>query len=319
MTAGPIACAACGAKLRSDRKRCLRCGAPITLAASGIAPAPLTKMLVGAAALAVAALAIIMLRGVPMPLRASMPQAIGAIAATPRAAVANAAAASAVQTNLSGAAAAEVVLSANRDATAAYARGDVTAAIDNLTRAVDADPQNAMALNNLAQVLVRAGRVQDAIPYFDRAITLSDSTWAYHFNRARAYEALKQWDAAIADYRDATQLFPYDYATQFNLAKTLEASGNLPDAIDTYQHAIDLAPGQPDFHLAKAHALELAGRAKDAATAYRAYLDLQPDGRDADKIKARIAQLEGTPGAGAAPESAPAAAASTLAADRRVP
>jgi tetratricopeptide (TPR) repeat protein len=208
------------------------------------------------------------------------------------------------------------VVAANRDAAAAMSRGDVDRAIDDLTKAVQADPQDAMALNNLGQALVRAGRARDAIQYFDRAIELSDATWAYRFNRTKAYEALKQWGPAIADYRAAEQLFPDDYATVFNLARALEADGSLPQAIDAFTRAITLAPGEADFRLAQGHALEEAGRVKEAAAAYRAYLDLEPNGRDADKIKARIAQLEGTPPPPGGAANA-AVAAGTLAADRR--
>lgn len=289
MTAGAIVCAACGAKLRSDRTRCLRCGAPIAQASRRADPRTLALLLGGGALVGVGVLAAIVFRGTRVPTASPVPSTVTASAPPPAARQV-----SDVTAAVNAPAPAEVVLSSNRDATAAIARGDLDRAIEDLTRAVEADPQNGMALNNLGQALVRAGRARDALPYFDRAIALSDSTWAYHFNRARAYEDLKQWGQAIADYRDAQQLFPDDYATAFNLAKALEANGNLPEAVDAFGRAITLAPGEPDFRLALGHALEEAGRPKDAAAAYRDYLDLEPNGRDADKIKARVAQLDGT-------------------------
>ena len=313
MTAGPIVCAACGAKLRSDRTRCLRCGAPTARDLRAANPRTLGALGAGAAVVAVGVLAVVVLHRTlqesPAPVR--LAPAFTSASPTRRAADVTTAAVPAP-------APAQVVLSANRDAAAAMSLGDVDGAIDDLTKAVQADPQNAMALNNLGQALVRAGRARDAVPYFDRAIGISGATWAYHFNRARAFEDLKQWDLAIADYREAERLFPDDYATAFNLARALEADGNLPQAIDAYDRAITLAPGQADFRLARGHALGEAGRSKDAAAAYRTYLDLEPNGRDADKIKARIAQLEGTTPAPAGAAS-PAGIAGTLAADRRTP
>jgi len=180
----------------------------------------------------------------------------------------------------------------SRQGLAAYNRGDVTGSVEQFTAAVEADPQNADAQNNLGQVLVRTGRTREAVPHFDRAIALSEGTWAYHFNRARAYAELKEWSRAIAGYRDAARLFPDDYITAFNLAKALQASGDLPAALAEFERAIALAPAQADFHLSHAFALETAGQPRQAAAAYRRFLQLEESSPRAEKIKARIAQLE---------------------------
>ena len=196
-------------------------------------------------------------------------------------------------------------------AIAAYNRGDVTGSLEQFQAAVDADPQNAEALNNLGQALVRGGRPREAIPYFDRALRIAGGVWAYHFNRARAYAQLEEWSPAIAGYREASRLFPDDYVTQFNLAKALRANGELEQAISGFARAIELAPGQADFHLSHGLALEAAGRPAEAVAAYRRYLELENAAPEADKIKARIARLEGAPAAttaaGPAPVSTPQA------------
>jgi tetratricopeptide (TPR) repeat protein len=186
-------------------------------------------------------------------------------------------------------------IDARRPGEAAYNRGDVAAAQAAFQQAVAADSKDPEALNNLGQVLVRQGRAREAVPYFDRAITIVATSWAYHFNRVRAYAVLEEWGQAVAGYRDAQRLFPDDYATQFNLAKALQKSGDLRAAIPAFERAIELAPGQPDFHLAHGLALEAARRPTDAATAYRRYLELTEPGAEADKVKERITLLEGPP------------------------
>jgi len=180
----------------------------------------------------------------------------------------------------------------SRAGLAAYHRGDVAGSIEQFTAAVEANPGNADALNNLGQALVRVKRTLEAIPYFDRAIAASGATWAYHFNRARAYAELTEWGQAVAGYRDAARLFPSDYVTAFNLAKALQANGDMTGAIAEFDRAIALAPGQADFHLSRAYALETAKRPRDAAAAYRHYLELEESAPQAEKIKARIAQIE---------------------------
>jgi tetratricopeptide (TPR) repeat protein len=174
---------------------------------------------------------------------------------------------------------------------AAYNSGDLASAEAKLKAAIEADGQNAEALNNLGQVLVRAGKAKEAIAYFDRAIAISDGVWAYHFNRARAYAQMQEWPQAIDGYTDAVRLFPGDYVTHFNLAKAREASGDLPGAVESYGKAVELAPSQGEFQLWYGRALDRSGRQQDAAAAYRRFLELEPDAPQAEKVKARLAQL----------------------------
>jgi tetratricopeptide (TPR) repeat protein len=190
-------------------------------------------------------------------------------------------------------------LDASRSGVAAYNTGDVGAATTQFSAAVEADPNNASALNNLGQVLVRSGRAREAIPYFDRAIAIADGVWSYHFNRARAYAELKEWRRAVDGYTAATKLFPDDYVTQFNLAKARQADGDLTGAINAYGRAAELAPDQAEFQLWHGLALERGGRGTEAAAAYRRFLELEPNGPQAEKVKARLAQVGG--GAGGTP------------------
>jgi tetratricopeptide (TPR) repeat protein len=196
------------------------------------------------------------------------------------------------QPQIEGSSNATNAMDLSRSGVAAYTKGDVAGSIEQFMQAVQADPRNAQALNNLGQALVRSGRGREAIPYFDQAIAVSAGVWTYHFNRAKAYGELQDWSRAAAGYREAAGLFPQDYATAFNLARALQASGDLSAAINEFQRAIELAPGEPDFPLALAYALESARRPADALSAYRRYLELQDSGPTAEKVRQRIQELE---------------------------
>jgi tetratricopeptide (TPR) repeat protein len=283
---GPVTCRACGAKVREDRARCLRCGAALIAAAPATRHASIRTIAIVAGVIAVAGVATFNAARSGDAVSPAVTQTTQASSDTlPKAVVRPAA---------GGAATAAPVTSIDesRQGLVAYNRGDVTGSVEQFTAAVEADPQNADAQNNLGQVLVRTGRTREAVPHFDRAIALSEGTWAYHFNRARAYAELKEWSRAIAGYRDAARLFPDDYITAFNLAKALQASGDLPAALAEFERAIALAPAQADFHLSHAFALETAGQPRQAAAAYRRFLQLEESSPRAEKIKARIAQLE---------------------------
>jgi tetratricopeptide (TPR) repeat protein len=282
-----VTCASCGALVREDRVRCLRCGEPLVAASAERErhSAALTRLLLAGFATSALALAgVVAFR----PSDASPATSTAArVAPAPR------------RAPVSGEVDKPAVVT-SRDAilpgTVAYASGDMEGALANFERAITADPDDSAALNNFAQVLVRTGRARDALPYFDRAIALEPGIWAYHFNRARAFAELRQWSRAALGYQDALNLFPDDYATQFNLAKAQQKGGRVTEAISSFERAIELAPGQADFHLSHGLALEAAERPVDAAAAYQRYLELAETPVEADKVKERIAQLTGSPG-----------------------
>lgn len=179
-------------------------------------------------------------------------------------------------------------------AVTAYSAGDYTSALEGFQAAVEKNPQDAESLSNLGQVLVRLGRTEEAVPYFDRAIGLIPGRWAYHFNRARALGLLGRWDEAIAGYRHAQLRFPGDYATAFNLALALHKKGDDAGAVAEYQKAIALAPEDASFRFALALSFERLQKNADASAAYEEYLRLAPDAPDAERVRARIVQLTGT-------------------------
>lgn len=290
-----VICPACGAKLREDRERCLRCGAAVRLdTAPARHPSPFRRRLLLGALLAIGVLTLagVAIMGppttAPAPVAAPAEEVGTSSSASVPAAPANASSGPSQSTNFAPVTAQD----SERVALAAYGRGDMQTSIEQLTRAVERGSNDPNTLNNLAQVLVRAGRVREAIPYFDRAIALSQGTWSYHFNRAKAYGELQQWGRAISGYREALQLFPDDYATQFNLAKALQANGDLSEALATYERAIELAPGQADFLLSYGRALEAARRPADARAAYGRFLELAPDAPEADKVKGQYDRLQ---------------------------
>ena len=283
---GQVKCSACGTKTYARRSHCPRCRAALTPAPAAPA-AERKRSATPVAALCVGALALTAGTVVRIGTSGESP--------APKTAVASAVTSSATPAP----AQTERVVSAttnsmdlSRGGLAAYTRGDVAGSVEQFTAAVEADPKNAQALNNLGQALVRSSRAREAIPYFDRAVDLSSSEWTYHFNRARAYSELQEWGRAVAGYRTAAELFPQDYATAFNLARALQSNGDLNGAIDEYQRAINLAPGEPDFPLSLASALETARRPADAVKAYQRFLELQDSGPTAEKVKKRIEELE---------------------------
>lgn len=296
-----LVCTHCGSDIPDRRTRCGRCGSTATVAVPAAAPSLNANgrarlIVLGASALVVSAVTFALTAGSPSSVSSASIFGAGAAASptktasepTPRAARSS-----------DDVPPPEDVTSADhaRSGIAAYNGGDIATAEAKLRAAVEADGENAETLNNLGQVLVRAGKAREAIAFFDRAIAVSSGEWAYRFNRARAFAELKDWQQAIAGYTDAARIFPNDYVTQFNLAKAREATGDMSGAVEAYGKAAELAPGQADFQLWYGRALDKSGRQQDAVAAYHRFLELEPDTPQAEKVKARLAQMGESTGA----------------------
>jgi Flp pilus assembly protein TadD len=149
-------------------------------------------------------------------------------------------------------------------------------------------PDDAETLNKLGQVLVALGKIDEALPRFERAAALAPDKWLYHFNQAHAASQLLLWDRAVAEYRRASAIQAGDQATQFDLALALHKKGDEAAAIPEFEKAIALAPSDSRAHLGLAIALERNGRMPDAIRSYRRFLELEPGSPDGEKLKAYL-------------------------------
>jgi tetratricopeptide (TPR) repeat protein len=178
-------------------------------------------------------------------------------------------------------------------ATAAYARGDYGAALLGFERAMTEHPEDARAINNVGQVLVRLGRAPEAIPLFEKAVANSPNEWSYRFNLARARSQVHDWPGAVADYREADRLLPDDGPTLFNLGLSLQQTGADAEAAQVLEKAVAQSPDDASFVLALARSYQRLSRAPEARTAFERYLALAPQSADAAAARQALAALAG--------------------------
>ncbi len=76
--------------------------------------------------------------------------------------------------------------------------GTMTDRIAQLTRLLEMEPNDAFCLYGLAQEYAKAGRPEDAIGYFDRAIAADPSMSYAYFHKARSQESVEDVAGAIA-------------------------------------------------------------------------------------------------------------------------
>lgn len=303
-----VICAECGARIKSDREYCLRCGEPLR----GLEPpapplgfheslgisqntmlaliAVLTMIVVGGA--------VWLLQTGPEIEQDEVARPVNPVGDTPRKtspdgrpASGPEGSATASSPETPGQSEPSTSLDALKNGGGAFAAGDYAAARDYYQAAVDKNPNDAEAHNNLGQALVRLNRVPDALAHFERAVALVPDKWAYRFNLAHAAGEAGQWDRAVNEYRVAVRLFPADYATQYNLALAIYKKGDAGASIPEFDKAIDLAPSEPSFHFSLGMALEKLGRVDDALKEYRRFLEMDPQSPEANKLKAHVESL----------------------------
>jgi len=288
-------CGACGAKHRDSRVRCLRCGAALA-AIPAIVPAKRPRWLPGAAA----GIVVVLAGGGWMLSRSSAQPHV--LAGTHSPSLAPAAASAEPSRAEGGDTAAVPGLDPAPAANAAYARGDYAGALLGFQRAMADHPDDPAAINNVGQILVRLGRAAEAVPLFEKAVTARPGEWSYRFNLARARAQLRDWPAAVADYREAERLFPDDGPTLFNFGLALQQTGADAEAATVLERALAANPEDPSFVLALARSYQRLARTADARRAFERFLDLSPQSADAAAARQALTTLSGAPGE-AAPSS----------------
>jgi tetratricopeptide (TPR) repeat protein len=149
--------------------------------------------------------------------------------------------------------------------------------IDTLWKTtLERNPGAWMAHNNLGTLLLRRGKVEEAISHFRKAIELNAHDAATQSNLGDAYLALDRVDDAIAQYRAALEINSTNAASHYNLANVLLKQGQINDALVEYQAALEIRPNDVDTQNNVGVALLEAGRVDEAIVHYQKALELEP-------------------------------------------
>ena len=102
------------------------------------------------------------------------------------------------------------------------------------------------AHNNLANVLLKLGRTNEAIEHYRQALALWSSNPLAHTQLAGALLAAGRLPEAIEHYNQALPLQPNDTANRFKLANALIAVGRTDEAIGHYNQLLQLMPNSSE-------------------------------------------------------------------------
>jgi tetratricopeptide (TPR) repeat protein len=99
--------------------------------------------------------------------------------------------------------------------------GRLDDAIAECHKAIETDPAFGNPYNDIGAYLLQKGEIDEAIPWFQRALEAPryESYCFPHMNLARAYEARRQWSAAIREFELALRHNPNYQPAKQGLAR----------------------------------------------------------------------------------------------------
>ncbi|MGA8262454.1 MAG: tetratricopeptide repeat protein [Arenicellales bacterium] len=161
-----------------------------------------------------------------------------------------------------------------------HALGRLEEAAEDYRQALELEPKNAEAHNNLGNILRDLGRYVDSTESHRQAIALRPAFVEAHFNLGLTLSALEDYRGAEAAFRTVLRMRP-DIADAHNhLGNLYKGQGRLEKAVDAYRQALKLAPRFAEVHSNLGSTLAAQGAYEAAEASYRRALEIKPTAAD---------------------------------------
>lgn len=117
---------------------------------------------------------------------------------------------------------------------------------------------------SLAEIQYSAGELQKAKENLSKAIEQDPQKPSLHYNLAQVYEGLNDQEAAIKEYGEEIRVNPADFRAFTNMGILYYESKRLDDAARCFQKSVELNPQDPRGYLQLATVYKMMGRNEDA-------------------------------------------------------
>ena len=165
-----------------------------------------------------------------------------------------------------------------------FARGKEDAAIAQIRKAIEWDPNSPPFHHDLAIMLSTTGRTAEAVTALEAAIRLDPKQAVYHYELALAFAELQQTDRTITELEQTVKLDPSMSRAWYNLGLARNGKNDTAGAIDALLKGEAANPRDPALPYARATILIRLGKNDEALAAAQQALVLDPQNRDVQQL-----------------------------------
>ncbi len=152
--------------------------------------------------------------------------------------------------------------------------GRIEEALDVLTRAIIASPNDASLIGTRGSLLLAQDRVFDALVDLEKAVTLAPDNALLLVNRSQAYRKFNRYQEAMADLDKAVALSPELVPARFNRGVLLYAEANYQKALADFDICIQVAPDTAGPYFNRAVTREALGDQAGAVSDMNKFVEL---------------------------------------------
>ncbi|MXW78574.1 MAG: tetratricopeptide repeat protein, partial [Gemmatimonadetes bacterium] len=146
----------------------------------------------------------------------------------------------------------------------------------NYAKALDLDPNYALAHDGLGLLAQRRGALDEAAAHFQKALDLDSTLAATSNNLGNIHYQEGALEKAVVAYQAAVRQAPGDIAFYINLARALRDLREFDQAVAVLLRAVDRDPFSREVHAALGHLYAEDLRVEDAVAAYGEALRIAP-------------------------------------------
>ena len=177
----------------------------------------------------------------------------------------------------------------------AYNSSDNQYKIDNYTKCLRIDPDNATAYYNRGNAYCDLGNYNDGIADFSKAIRIDPNYTNAYYNRGNTYNKLGIYNEAIADFSRVVRIKPDAAYVYFSRGNVYMQVGNYNDAIADYSRVIRIEPDNAEAYHNRGLAYYDLGNYNDAIANYSKAIRINPDAATAYYFRGYTKKIIGLP------------------------
>lgn len=136
--------------------------------------------------------------------------------------------------------------------------------------------EHVVSLGHLASLLDEAGRTEEALALYSRALQLLPDDAATHSNIARIYTQMGRTEEAFRHYRRALELKPDLHGAWINMGLLYQSQRNFVEAEECFKEALKYDPVNYMAHNNLGAMYALTGRMSDAVDCFARALEIAP-------------------------------------------